>query len=106
MHGHHASWNLAYGAEGPCRPGRPSTTPTPGTPPQVKVEKKKTTAYKANTCDLCTQLSVPSCVYACPHDAAKRVDPQRFFGDVLEAQADFLKGSWTPERHYETHTTH
>jgi CRP-like cAMP-binding protein len=79
---------------------------TPGTPPQVKIEKKKTTAYKANTCDLCTQLSVPSCVYACPHDAAKRVDPQRFFGDALEAQAEILKKSWTPERHYETHTTH
>lgn len=79
---------------------------TPGVPPKVKIEKKKTTAYKANTCDLCTQLSVPSCVYACPHDAAKRVDPQRFFGDALEAQAEILKGNWTPERRYETHTTH
>jgi Fe-S-cluster-containing hydrogenase component 2 len=79
---------------------------TPGVPPKVKIEKKKTTAYKANTCDLCTQLSVPSCVYACPHDAAKRVDPQRFFGDAMEAQADILKTSWTPERRYETHTTH
>jgi Fe-S-cluster-containing hydrogenase component 2 len=79
---------------------------TPGVPPKVKVEKKKTTTYKANTCDLCTQLSVPSCVYACPHDAAKRVDPQRFFGDALEAQAEILKGSWTPERRYETRTTH
>jgi Fe-S-cluster-containing hydrogenase component 2 len=78
----------------------------PGTPAAVKVEKKKTTTYKANTCDLCTQLSVPSCVYACPHDAAKRVDPQRFFGDALEAQAELLKGSWAPERRYETHTTH
>jgi CRP-like cAMP-binding protein/Fe-S-cluster-containing hydrogenase component 2 len=81
-------------------------SPTPGVPPKVKIEKKKTTAYKANTCDLCTQLSVPSCVYACPHDAAKRVDPQRFFGDALEAQAEILKGSWTPGRRYETHTTH
>jgi len=81
-------------------------SPTPGVPPKVKIEKKKTTAYKANTCDLCTQLSVPSCVYACPHDAAKRVDPQRFFGDALEAQAKILKGSWKPERRYETRTTH
>ena len=79
---------------------------TPGAPAQIKVEKKKTTAYKANTCDLCTQLSVPSCVYACPHDAAKRVDPQRFFGDALEAHAEILKRAWTPERRYETHTTH
>src|SRR3984893_10409703 len=79
---------------------------TEGGPSTIKIEKKKTTTYKANTCDLCTQLSVPSCVYACPHDAAKRVDPQRFFGDATEAQAEILKGSWTPERRYETHTTH
>jgi len=77
---------------------------TPGVPPTVKIEKKKTTAYKANTCDLCTQLSVPSCVYACPHDAAKRVDPQRFFGDALEAQAEILKTSF--DRRYATRTTH
>src|SRR5437660_5582259 len=62
-----------------------------GAPPKVKIEKKKTTAYKANTCDLCTQLSTPSCVYACPHDAAKRVDPRRFFSSVIEAQTMFFK---------------
>ncbi|MEY2562132.1 MAG: hypothetical protein QOH88_325 [Verrucomicrobiota bacterium] len=77
---------------------------TPGVPPTVKVEKKKTTTYKANTCDLCTQLSVPSCVYACPHDAAKRVDPQRFFGDALEAQAELLKTSF--DRRSTARTTH
>ena len=63
----------------------------PGVAPKIKIEKKKTTAYKANTCDLCTQLSTPSCVYACPHDAAKRVDPRRFFASVTEAQTMFLK---------------
>lgn len=78
----------------------------PNIPPTVKIEKKKTTTYKANTCDLCTQLSVPSCVYACPHDAAKRVDPQRFFGDALEAQNRLLKDQWSPSRRYETHHTH
>lgn len=41
--------------------------------------KKKVTVTKATTCDLCSDLSVPSCVYACPHDAAKRVDPAVFF---------------------------
>src|SRR3984893_12314493 len=80
-------------------------SPTPGLPPKVKIEKKKTTAYKANTCDLCTQLSVPSCVYACPHDAAKRVDPQRFFGDALLAQDELIRKQWSPQ-HYETHHTH
>src|SRR4051812_17827235 len=78
----------------------------PNIPPTIKVEKKKTTTYKANTCDLCTQLSVPSCVYACPHDAAKRVDPQRFFGDALETQNRILKDQWSPSRRYETHHTH
>jgi Fe-S-cluster-containing hydrogenase component 2/CRP-like cAMP-binding protein len=37
------------------------------------------TAQKATTCDLCQDLPEPSCVYACPHDAAKRVDPNVFF---------------------------
>ena len=78
---------------------------TEGAPPTVKVERKKTTAYKANTCDLCTQLSTPSCVYACPHDAAKRVDPQRFFGDALLAQDELIAKQWSPQ-HYETHHTH
>jgi len=78
-----------------------------GVPPKVKIEKKKTTAYKANTCDLCTQLSTPSCVYACPHDAAKRVDPQRFFADdALVMQDELLPGGWSPARHYRAHHTH
>ncbi len=76
-----------------------------GAPAQVKIEKKKMTTYKANTCDLCTQLSVPSCVYACPHDAAKRVDPHRFFGDALVAQNELLQRVWSPERRYKTHHT-
>ena len=37
------------------------------------------TAKKATVCDLCSAHSEPSCVYACPHDAAKRVDPKDFF---------------------------
>jgi len=76
-----------------------------GAPPQVKIEKKKMTTYKANTCDLCTQLSVPSCVYACPHDAAKRVDPQRFFGDVAFAQEEVLQRAWASAGRYKTHHT-
>jgi CRP-like cAMP-binding protein/Fe-S-cluster-containing hydrogenase component 2 len=39
---------------------------------------------KAAVCDLCTDMCIdeydePACVYACPHDAAHRVDGQRFF---------------------------
>jgi CRP-like cAMP-binding protein/NAD-dependent dihydropyrimidine dehydrogenase PreA subunit len=38
---------------------------------------------KATSCDLCTHLKEPSCVYACPHDAAHRVDPRTFFSEML-----------------------
>ena len=81
-------------------------SPIEGAPPTIKIEKKKATAYKANTCDLCTQLSTPSCVYACPHDAAKRVDPQKFFGDAIETQSELIGETWAPVSRYETHHTH
>ena len=42
--------------------------------------KKAVMKKKAVTCDLCTELEEPSCVYACPHEAAQRVDPKDFFG--------------------------
>jgi hypothetical protein len=29
-------------------------------------------------------LKEPSCVYACPHDAAHRVDPKTFFAALME----------------------
>lgn len=37
---------------------------------------------KAVVCDMCSSLASrdPSCVYACPHDAALRVDSREFFG--------------------------
>ncbi len=38
---------------------------------------------KALTCDLCLGLDEPSCVYACPHDAALRVEPKHFFGSQM-----------------------
>ncbi len=38
---------------------------------------------KATSCDLCHDLSEPSCVYACPHDAAHRVKPNEFFASLL-----------------------
>jgi CRP-like cAMP-binding protein/Fe-S-cluster-containing dehydrogenase component len=45
--------------------------------------KKAIIKQKATSCDLCTHLKEPSCVYACPHDAAHRVDPKAFFADML-----------------------
>src|SRR5688500_1186323 len=45
---------------------------------------RKAVVYKATTCDLCESLKQePNCVYACPHDAAHRVDPRTFFKPVL-----------------------
>lgn len=40
---------------------------------------KAVTKKKATTCDLCTDLDEPSCTYACPHDAAHRINPKEFF---------------------------
>jgi len=42
--------------------------------------KKAKPKQKAITCDLCAgQPWGPSCVYACPHEAALRVEPREFF---------------------------
>ena len=54
-------------AEDPDRPGR----------------QKAVVKQKATSCDICTEHNEPSCVYACPHDAAHRVDPRRFFAGLL-----------------------
>jgi CRP-like cAMP-binding protein/ferredoxin len=52
---------------------------------QIAVMKKK-----AASCDLCTEHAEPTCVYACPHDAAHRVEPNEFFrwlGTPLETES-------------------
>src|SRR5580765_2801142 len=49
--------------------------------------QKAVIKQKATSCDLCTHLKEPSCVYACPHDAAHRVDPRKFFAEILAAGA-------------------
>jgi CRP-like cAMP-binding protein/Fe-S-cluster-containing hydrogenase component 2 len=78
------------------KPAEKPVTPAPkkDEPPR-KMVKKKMTVQKATTCDLCSELSVPSCVYACPHDAAKRVDPSTFF-------TSRKKGGWSKK----ARTTH
>jgi Fe-S-cluster-containing hydrogenase component 2 len=47
-----------------------------------------TAVRKATSCDLCHDLPEPSCVYACPHDAAHRVQPETFFADLLKTQEE------------------
>ncbi len=46
-------------------------------------EEKAVTKQKATSCDLCTDQAEPSCVYACPHDAAHRVEPNVFFRALI-----------------------
>jgi CRP-like cAMP-binding protein/Fe-S-cluster-containing dehydrogenase component len=45
--------------------------------------KKAMVKRKATSCDLCTEHAEPSCVYACPHDAAHRVDPSKYFAEMF-----------------------
>jgi CRP-like cAMP-binding protein/Fe-S-cluster-containing hydrogenase component 2/ferredoxin len=46
--------------------------------------KKAMVKQKATSCDLCSEFAEPSCVYACPHDAAHRVNPRAFFANLLK----------------------
>jgi len=50
---------------------------------------------KATGCDLCMEHAEPSCVYACPHDAAHRVEPLTFFGGLLGTAQRSAMGSTT-----------
>ncbi len=52
----------------PARPGR----------------KVASVRVKATSCDLCHDHAEPSCVYACPHDAAHRVNPPEFFAGLFK----------------------
>jgi CRP-like cAMP-binding protein/Fe-S-cluster-containing hydrogenase component 2 len=74
------------------------TAPVAGETPKAPAAPKK--SFKAATCDLCTDLSMPSCVYACPHDAAKRVDPTEYFTKQFAASS-----RWQPVK-FDTRTTH
>jgi ferredoxin len=65
----------------------------------------KKTANKAATCDLCTDLNMPSCVYACPHDAAMRVDPSEFFANRL-AGRQLAPTSFQQVKRFDPRTTH
>jgi Fe-S-cluster-containing hydrogenase component 2 len=59
-----------------------NVTQTDGSGHKAEVVKNK-----ATSCDLCTNHAEPSCVYACPHDAAHRVEPNTFFKQVFEVSA-------------------
>jgi CRP-like cAMP-binding protein len=52
--------------------------------------KKAQVVRKATSCNLCHDHPEPSCVYACPHDAAHRVTPTQFFADMVEHNSKVL----------------
>ena len=54
-------------ADDPDRPGR----------------QKAVVREKATTCDLSREYHEPACVYACPHEAAMRVEPLTFFAERI-----------------------
>ena len=49
--------------------------------------RKANVVRKATSCNLCHDHPEPSCVYACPHDAAHRVTPLQFFADMAKQNA-------------------
>jgi CRP-like cAMP-binding protein/Fe-S-cluster-containing hydrogenase component 2/ferredoxin len=55
--------------------------------PGISGKKQAMVKQKATSCDLCSEFAEPSCVYACPHDAAHRVDPGKFFASLLGTAA-------------------
>jgi len=44
---------------------------------------------KATSCDLCRDHEEPSCVYACPHDAAHRLDPATLVHSIAAARQPY-----------------
>ncbi len=60
----------------------------PGQPGRRRAATKR----KATSCDLCTEHAEPSCVYACPHDAAHRVDPRTYFAGLLGQSSSRAQG--------------
>jgi CRP-like cAMP-binding protein/Fe-S-cluster-containing dehydrogenase component len=73
---------------GLCARNCPYGNITMTTLPATGEQKAAVTKRKATSCDLCADLPEPSCVYACPHDAAHRVEPNQFFKFMLDATAD------------------
>lgn len=55
------------------RPAAPAAKPADGKEASAEAVK-----LKATVCDLCSGYDSPNCVYACPHDAAIRVNPAEF----------------------------
>jgi Fe-S-cluster-containing hydrogenase component 2 len=62
-----------------CPYGNINLHPFPVASEPSRTEPAASVRRKAITCDLCAHLDEPACVTACPHDAARRVEPREFF---------------------------
>jgi Fe-S-cluster-containing hydrogenase component 2 len=58
--------------------------------PRFSVKKQ------ATGCDLCSGYEEPNCVYACPHDSLKRVNPRQHFGEASHRVAGRTR-AWSRE---------
>jgi Fe-S-cluster-containing hydrogenase component 2 len=54
--------------------------------PNPAATQKARVVRKATSCNLCHEHAEPSCVYACPHDAAHRVTPTTFFSQLMASR--------------------
>jgi Fe-S-cluster-containing hydrogenase component 2 len=54
--------------------------------------QKARVVRKATSCNLCHEHDEPSCVYACPHDAAHRVSPTKFFAQLMATRTPDSRG--------------
>ncbi|MSR46247.1 MAG: cyclic nucleotide-binding domain-containing protein [Planctomycetes bacterium] len=75
-----ASGNNAAASGAPAHASASATAQPSGVTSSRAVAKPKS---KATTCDLCMDHGEPACVASCPHDAAHRVDPLKFFEERL-----------------------
>jgi CRP-like cAMP-binding protein len=57
-------------------------------PPGTAGTRRAAVRLKATTCDLSREYAEPACVVACPHDAAMRVEPLKFFAKELSAKKE------------------
>ena len=69
--------NCPFGNINMVEVAAPAEPPAAAAAPQGPVDLT-TGALRATVCDLCAGYDGPSCVYACPHDAAIRVNPGAF----------------------------
>ena len=62
--------------------------------PSAPGQKIAVVRQKATTCDLCRHVDgQPSCVYACPHDAAHRMSGRELLDEVREVRALQIGGA-------------